>query len=66
MHGCFVSQNGWLVLSWYLPVGQPSQNNEFAVAENLPIPHGVQMRSAAAIPSVSMCVPAVHKAWSMQ
>ena len=66
LHGCFVSQNGWLELSWYLPVGQSTQVPALAVPEKLPAAHGAQWRFDVAVPSVSMCVPAAHEAWSTQ
>jgi hypothetical protein len=66
VHGCFVSQNGWLALSWNLPLGQSAQLGEFAVPENVPAPQGAQMRFDVALPSVSTWVPAAHEAWSMQ
>jgi hypothetical protein len=60
LHGCFVSQYGWPVLSWYLPLGQSVQLGEFTVPENVPTPHGVQLRFEAEAPSVSTCIPAAH------
>jgi hypothetical protein len=66
LQGCFVSQNGWLASSWYLPVGQSSQLGEFNTAENVPMPHEMQLRFDVAVPSESMCLPAAHEAWSMQ
>jgi hypothetical protein len=66
LHGCFVSQNGWLASSWYLPVGQSSQLGEFAVPENVPTSHEMQLRFDVAPPSESTCLPAAHNAWSTQ
>ena len=66
LHGCFVSQNGWLALSWYFPLGQISHAAAFALPEKLPAAHGVQTRSDVAVPSVPTRVPAAHEAWSTQ
>ena len=48
LHGCFVSQKGWPVLSWYLPLGQITHATALEVPEKLPAAHGAQMKEAVA------------------
>ena len=62
LHGCFVSQNGWLAVSWYLPIGQIAQVSALAVPEKLPAAQAVQLRSEIEVPAVRMRVPAAHEA----
>ena len=52
LHGCFVSQNGWLAVSWYLPLGQSSQLAALAMPEKLPAAQAVQLRSEIEVPIV--------------
>jgi hypothetical protein len=59
LHGCFVSQYGWLALSWYLPVGQSSQLAEFAVAEKLPAAQATHRSGLELVESASY-VPGLH------
>ena len=60
LHGCFVSQYGWPAESWYLPLGQTAQLAEFAVSENVPAAHGVQMRFEVLLATLKTREPAAH------
>jgi hypothetical protein len=60
MHGCFTSQNGWLELSWNLPVGQPVQPTTLLRAENLPMSQPVHSRSTVLPGRLSTRSPATH------
>ena len=66
LHGCFVLQNGWLAVSWYLPLGQSVQLGKFAVPEKVPTRQGVQSRFEVRFPAASTREPAAHEAWSTQ
>jgi hypothetical protein len=60
LHGCFVSQNGWPVRSWYLPVGQTMHSTAFTVLENWPASQFSHDRSVVLVPALATCCPAVH------
>jgi hypothetical protein len=59
LHGCFVSQNGWPVLSWYLPSGHAVQIRLVAF-ENSSTKQPVQVRSLLSLPAFATRWPAEH------
>jgi hypothetical protein len=59
MHGCFVSQNGWLTLSWNLPFGHAVHAGALAAPENLPAGHATQRSELELLLSCSY-VPGLH------
>jgi hypothetical protein len=66
LHGCFVSQNGWLALNWYLPVGQIVHSTAFTVLENFPTAHASQMRFEVLLGLVPTLEPAAQIVCAMQ
>jgi hypothetical protein len=59
LHGCFASQNGWLALSWNLPLGQSAQLGEFNLLEYLSTGQSTH-RSGASDVALDSYVPGMH------